>query len=57
MRELTRNVIRPSVEEVNDRSEFIVNLESIKAGRKITGFAMKRIDLFSILRIILRFQR
>lgn len=40
MRELTRNVIRPSIEEVNDRSEFIVNLESIKAGRKITGFEL-----------------
>ena len=38
MRELTRNVITPSVEEVNDRSNFIVSLETIRVGRKITGF-------------------
>lgn len=38
MRELTRNVITPSVEEVNDRASFIVGLETIRVGRKITGF-------------------
>jgi plasmid replication initiation protein len=38
MRELTRNVIVPSVEEVNDRADFVVNLETVKSGRKITGF-------------------
>ena len=38
MRELTRNVIAPSVEEVNDRADFVVSLETMKSGRKITGF-------------------
>jgi plasmid replication initiation protein len=38
MRELTRNVIAPSVEEVNDRADFVVSLETMKNGRKITGF-------------------
>ncbi len=40
MRELTRNVIAPSVEEVNDRANFFVSLESVKTGRKIVGFVM-----------------
>lgn len=38
VRELTRNVIAPSIEEVNDRSDFVVSLETIKNGRKTTGF-------------------
>lgn len=38
MREFTRNVIAPSVEEVNDRANFVVNLETIKSGRKVTGY-------------------
>ncbi|MEO8401573.1 MAG: replication initiation protein [Gammaproteobacteria bacterium] len=38
MREFTRNVIAPSVEEVNDRANFIINLNTIKSGRKITAF-------------------
>jgi plasmid replication initiation protein len=38
MRELTRNVIVPSVEEVNDRADFVVNLETVKSGRKVIGF-------------------
>lgn len=38
MRELTRNVIKPSLEEVNDRADFIVNIDNVKLGRKITGF-------------------
>lgn len=38
IREFTRNVITPSVEEVNDRADFVVNLEAIKSGRKIIGF-------------------
>jgi plasmid replication initiation protein len=38
MRELTRNVIAPSVEEVNDRADFVVSLETMKSGRKVTGF-------------------
>ena len=38
MRELTRNVIAPSVEEVNDRANFFVSLEAVKNGRKIIGF-------------------
>lgn len=38
MRELTRNVISPSLEEVNDRANFAVSLDPIRVGRKITGF-------------------
>lgn len=38
MRELTRNVISPSLEEVNDRANFVVHLETVKNGRKIIGF-------------------
>lgn len=38
MRELTRNVISPSLEEVNDRASFVVSLDPIRIGRKITGF-------------------
>lgn len=38
VRELTRNVIAPSIEEVNDRSDFVVSLETMKNGRKTTGF-------------------
>jgi len=37
-RELTRNVIAPSIEEVNHRSDFIVSLDTMKSGRKTTGF-------------------
>lgn len=40
MRELTRNVIKPALEEVNDRAGFVVNIENIKMGRKITGFEL-----------------
>jgi len=40
MREFTRNVINPAVEEVNDRAEFVVSLNGIKAGRKITGYEL-----------------
>jgi len=38
MRELTRNVVSPAIEEVNDRANFIVNLEAVKSGRKTIGF-------------------
>lgn len=38
MREFTRNIITPSIEEVNDRANFVVNLSAIKSGKKITGF-------------------
>lgn len=38
MRELTRNVIKPSLEEVNDRAGFVVNIEKVRLGRKVTGF-------------------
>ncbi len=38
MRELTRNVIKPSLEEVNDRAGFVVNIENVRLGRKVTGF-------------------
>ncbi len=38
MRELTRNVINPSLEEVNDRAGFIVDIQNVKVGRKVTGF-------------------
>ena len=37
-RELTRNVISPSIEEVNDRSDFVVTLDTLRSGRKTTGF-------------------
>lgn len=40
IRELTRNVITPSIEEVNDRAPFVVSLEAIKSGRKITAFEL-----------------
>lgn len=39
-RELMRNVIKTSIEEVNDCANFVVNLDSIKSGRKITGFEL-----------------
>jgi len=38
MRELTRNVIKPSLEEVNDRASFVVNIQNVRLGRKVTGF-------------------
>ena len=38
MSELTRNVIKPSLEEVNDRAGFIVNIQNVRVGRKVTGF-------------------
>ena len=38
MRELTRNVIAPSIEEVNDRANFVVSLDAMRVGRKVTGF-------------------
>ena len=41
MRELTRNVIKPAVEEVNDRAGFIVDLQPLSIGRKVTGFQLK----------------
>ncbi len=40
IRELTRNAIAPSIEEVNDRADFIVSINSIKMGRKITGYEL-----------------
>lgn len=40
LRELTRNVVAPSIEEVNDRCDFIVKLDAIKSGRKVTGFEL-----------------
>lgn len=40
MREFTRNVINPSVEEVNDRSDFVVHLDTIRMGRKITAYEL-----------------
>lgn len=40
MREFTRNVINPSVEEVNDRSDFVVHLDTIRTGRKITAYEL-----------------
>ena len=35
MRELTRNVIKPSLEEVDDRAGFVVNIENVR-GMKVT---------------------
>ncbi len=40
MREFTRNVINPAVEEVNDRADFVVNLDTIRTGRKITAYEL-----------------
>lgn len=40
MKELTRNVIKLAVEEVNDRADFLVKLNAIKVGRKVTGFEL-----------------
>lgn len=40
MRELTRNVIKPATEEVNDRAGFVVGLQQLKVGKKITGFEL-----------------
>jgi len=31
-------VIKPSLEEVNDRDGFVVNIENVRLGRKVTGF-------------------
>lgn len=41
MRELTRNVIKPAIEEVNDRAGFVVDLQPVRMGRKVTGFELK----------------
>lgn len=40
LKEFTRNVLRPSLEEVNDRANFTVDLESMKSGRKVIGYNM-----------------
>lgn len=40
MREFKRNVIKPAVEESNDRSDFVVNLGDIKLGRKVIAFEL-----------------
>lgn len=40
MREFSRNVINPAMEEVNDVANFTVNLEKIKQGRKIIAFEL-----------------
>lgn len=40
MRELMRNVVKPAMEEVNDRADFIVNLKPIKMGKKVTAFEL-----------------
>jgi plasmid replication initiation protein len=44
MRELTRNVIRPSLEEVNDKADFRIDLESMKVGSKIIGFKIAAVN-------------
>lgn len=36
--ELTRSIITPALEEVNDRANFVVSIEKIKEGRSIIGF-------------------
>jgi plasmid replication initiation protein len=38
MREFSRNVLKPAIEEVNDRADFLVNIENIKQGKSIVGF-------------------
>lgn len=41
IRELTRNVIKPATEEVNDRCEFLVNLHPVRLGKKISGYEIQ----------------
>lgn len=36
--ELMRNAILPSIEEVNDRADFLVDMKNVNVGRKIIGF-------------------
>ena len=38
MREFNRSVIQPAIEEVNDRSDFTVELQGQKVGKKICAF-------------------
>lgn len=38
MRELTRNVILPAIEEVNDRAGFTISVENIKSKNKVVAF-------------------
>src|SRR3990167_11145618 len=40
MRELTRNVISPAIEEVNDLAGFTVDAEDIKSNNKIIAFKL-----------------
>ena len=40
MRELSRIVIKPALEEVNDIANFIVGLQTVRTGRKIIGFEL-----------------
>lgn len=40
MRELTRNVIKPAIEEVNDRAGFVVDLQPLRVGKKISSFQL-----------------
>lgn len=41
MREISRNVIKPALEEVNDRANFIVKLDRVTTGKKIIGFELE----------------
>lgn len=39
-KELIRSVINPAIEEVNDLANFVVKVEYVKTGRKITGIEL-----------------
>jgi len=41
MREFTRNVIKPSLEEVNDRADFVVRINPLKVGKKTQGYELE----------------
>lgn len=38
MAELKRNVVRPAVKEINEKTDVFVEVEDVKKGRKISGF-------------------
>lgn len=40
MAEFSRRVMKPAREEVNDRSNFVIDWEEVKSGRKILGFSV-----------------
>lgn len=41
--ELTRSIITPALEEVNDRADFLVTIEKVKEGRRVIGFNLSAV--------------